>query len=183
MIYSAELYYLQDQKDFPYQEAVRVTARAISRWSSYFYARLIAQESKQVREVERSGALSGNAQDKETFVAETVNWLFENSMSDELFCLFLDDEPAPKSGKIAKFDHHDDTCCWVLNLSESEFADLQAMWIANGLPEDLFFPQGSGVCVPYAGTGLKARLLRGLGVSSCYTPKQWESETKKRETG
>ena len=39
MIYLPELYYLQDQKDFPFQEAVRVTATVISRWSSHFYAK------------------------------------------------------------------------------------------------------------------------------------------------
>jgi hypothetical protein len=182
MRYLAELHYLQDQKDFPYQKAVRVTAAAISRWSSHFYAELIAPTSKQIGLVEKSGPLPTDAQDRETFVTETLNWLFENSISDELFCLFLDDEPTPKPGKEARFDHHDDTCCWVLTLEENEFAELQSIWGANGLPEDLFYPEQGGVCIPYLGTGLKARFLRALGVKRCYTPKQWESEMR-RETG
>ncbi|MEJ2601134.1 MAG: hypothetical protein P8Z00_22575 [Anaerolineales bacterium] len=182
MPYLAELYYLQDQKDFPFQKAVRVTATAVSRWSSFFYAKLIFPKSKQIGLVEKSGTLPKDAQNKETFVAETVNWLFENSSTDELFSLFLDDEPAPKPGKLAKFDHHDDTCCWVLNLLESEFAELQSIWRAYGLPIDLFYPEQSGVHVMHPGMGLKARLLRAFRVTKYYTPKQWERETK-RETG
>lgn len=178
MSYLPELYYLQDQEEFPYQQAVLVTATAISRWSSHFYAKLIAPMSKKIGLVEKSGPLPSDAQDREAFVAETVNWLFENSMCDELFCLFLDDEPAPNPGKAPKFDHHDDTCCWALNLSESEFAELQSLWRANSLPEDLFYPEEGGTCVPYPGTGLKARILRAFGVQMCYTPKQWESETR-----
>jgi hypothetical protein len=178
----AELYYLQDQEDFPFREAVRVTATAISRWSSHFHARLIAPLSEEIGVAEQSGPLPRDIQDKETLVAETVDWLLENSINDELFCLLLDDKPAPKPGKVAKFDHHDDTCCWALNLSESEFAELQAIWRANALPEDLFYPEGGGVCTPYPGGGLKARLLRALGVQRCYTPKQWEREMQ-RESG
>jgi hypothetical protein len=116
---------------------------------------------------------------REVFIADLVGWLFENSIIDDLFCLFLDSEPTPKPGKVAKFDHHDDTCCWVLNLTETEFAHLQAVWRANGLPEDLFYPERAGLCIPYPGMGLKARLLRALGIQKCYTPKQWENEEKR----
>jgi hypothetical protein len=178
MRYLAELYCLQDQKDFPFRQAVRVTATAIGRWSSHFYAKVLAPISKQIDLVEKSGPLPEDAQEKEAAVAETLDWLFENSFTDELFCLLLDDEPVPQPGKMAKFDHHDEPCCWELDLSESEFAELQSIWRANGLPEDLFFPEQSGLCIPYPGRGWKARLLRALGATRCYTPKQWESETK-----
>lgn len=182
MPYLPELLYLRDQKDFPFQTAVRVTATAISRWSSYFTAKLIAPTSKKIGVLEKNGPLPIDAQAKETFVAETVSWIFENSFTDDLFCLFLDDEPATRSGKVAKFDHHDDTCCWMLNLLESEFAELQSIWSTNGLPKDLFYPAQSGVCIQYPGTGLKARIFRAIGVTQGYTPKQWENEIK-RETG
>lgn len=182
MPYLAELYYLQDQKDFPFQKAVRVTAAGVSRWSSFYYAKLIAPKSEQMDGIEKIGHLPVEPQDKENFVAEMVNWLFENSVTEDLFCLFLDDESLPRRGKVAKFDHHDDTCCWALNLSPSEFTELQSIWRANDLPEDLFFPEQDSVSVEYPGTGLKARFLRALGTTKGYTPRQWEHEIN-RETG
>ena len=175
MFYCPELYYLVDGSDFPFRNAVRVTATTISRWSSHYRAELLAPESKNTAPTCKSGPLPTDTREKEAFVAELVSWIFESSLLDTLFCLRLDDEPVPKSGGAAKFDHHDDTCCWVLDLSASEFAELQAAWQAHGLPQDLFYPQGEGMCVPVPGTGLKARLLRALGVQRCYTPKQWET--------
>lgn len=177
MVYLAELYYLQDQKDFPFQKAVLVTATAVSRWSNYYYAELIAAKSKNIVPTHKSGSLPINTGERNALIAELVSWLFENSAVDNLFCLFLDAEPAPLPGQTAKFDHHDDTGSWLLNLTESEFAELQAEWEAHGLPEDLFYPQADTVCIPHPGDGLKARLLRAVGVQKCYTPKQWENKT------
>lgn len=177
MAYLAELYYLQDQRDFPFRKAVLVTATTVSHWSSHFYAKLIATKSKQMAPMHKSGTLPANTEEKEAFVAELVSWLFENAVVDDLFCLLLDDKPVPQRGQVAKFDHHDDTCCWVLNLAENEFAELQAKWKEHGLPADLFYPEENTLCVPYPGTKLKARVLRSIGVQKCYTPKQWENET------
>jgi hypothetical protein len=176
MFYVAELYYLQNGSDVPFRDAVWVTATTVSRWSSYYRAELLAPESKQISPTSKSGALPTDPQEKKAFVADLVSWIFESSMMDTLFYLRLGDEPVPKSGGVAKFDHHDDTCCWVLDLPESEFAELQAAWQAHGLPQDLFYPQGKGMCVPVPGTGLMARLLRSLGVQRCYSPKQWENK-------
>lgn len=176
MRYLAELYYLQDQKALPLAKAVRVTATAVAQWCDYFYAKIIAPTTKQVKPLEKSGSLPKNLQEKEAFVTELLQWLLENSITDELFCLLLDDQPVPQAGRIARFDHHDDTCCWVLNLSDDEFYELQITWREQGLPEDLFYPEWQTLCVPYPGEGMKARLLRALGVQKCYTPKQWESE-------
>ncbi len=141
MLYLSNLDYLQEQEDFPFRHAVLVTATAIGRWSNHFHAKLIAPKSKHIGLIDKRGRLPLNEQHKETFIADLVRWIFENSFCDELFCLLLDDEPIPKPGKIAKFDHHDDTCCWVINLSEIEFAQLQHIWRTNGLPEDLFYPE------------------------------------------
>jgi len=92
---------------------------------------------------ERSGRLPEDLEERDRFVAELVDWLFEDSAIEELFCLMLDDEPLPSQGKAktAKFDHHDDTCCWALNLSEEEFAQVQSSWVEHNLPEDLFCPE------------------------------------------
>lgn len=176
MTYLPELHYLQDQRDFPFRKAVLVTACTVGRWSRYFCTELIAAKSKQVAPTCRSGSLPTILEEKETFIAELVSWLFENSLADELFCLFLDDDPVPQPGKVAKFDHHDDTCCWVLNLAQDEFVELQAEWKDHGLPTDLFYPEENTLCMPYPGTGLKARLFRSVGVQKCYTPRQWENK-------
>lgn len=181
MCYLPELYYyLQDQSDFPFRKAVLTTAVAVSQWSSCFYAKLITPKSRKFTPAEQSGPLPRNVQEKRTCVAELVSWLFENSTVDELFCLFIDDEPLPQPGRVAKFDHHDDTCCWVLNLSENEFGQLQRIWRTDRLPEDLFYPKQNSILIPYPGAGLKARLLRAVGAQKIYTPKQWESERIKR---
>ncbi len=176
MRYLAELYYLQDQRRFPFRKAVTTTATVVAQWCNYFHAKIIAPTTKRVRPLERSGSLPKNLQEKEIFVAELLKWLFENSITDELFCLLMDVKPVPQPGVVSKFDHHDDTCCWVLNLDENEFSELQTKWREQGLPEDLFFPEGQGLCVPYPGEGVKARFLRALGMQKCYTPKQWQSE-------
>lgn len=46
------------------------------------------------------------------------------------------------------------------------------------LPEDLFYPEQETRCVPYPGKGLKAKLLRSVGMQKCYTPLQWEDEER-----
>lgn len=175
MLYLAELYYLQDQRDFPFQKAVLVTANTVAQWCTHFYARVIAPQSH-IALTEKKGFLPATQQEKEFFIAQLVDWLFESSISDELFCLLLDNEPVPHPEKVAKFDHHDNTGCWVLNLSEDEFTECQAKWQVNDLPNDLFYPEHKSVCVPYPGVGLKAKLLRAFGVQKCYTPKQWQKE-------
>jgi hypothetical protein len=173
MVYIPEIY-LQDEQDFPFQDAVLVTATTVSRWCSHYRAELIAAKSKHTVSTCKSGALPTNAYDKEAFVTEVVSWIFENSLIRTLFYLRLDDEPVPRQGKVTKFDHHDDTGCWMLDLTENEFAELQATWQVHGLPKDLFYPVEKTLCVPRPGGGLIAGLLRALGVQKCYTPKQWE---------
>ena len=51
---------------------------------------------------------------------------------------------------------------------------LQAVWKANGLPEDLFYPEHEVRCVPVPEMRLGARCLQKLGVRKRYTPKRWE---------
>jgi hypothetical protein len=176
MVYLPELYYLQDQSDFPFRKAVLVTATAVSHWSSYYCAKLIAAKSNRIAPKSKSGSLPLNMKKREDLVAELVSWLFENSLVEDLFYLLFDDEPVPQSGLVAKFDHHDDTGSWALDLAENEFAELQAEWKEHSLPEDLFFPEGNAFCLPYPGGGLKARFLRSIGVKKCYTPRQWENK-------
>ncbi|RCK71855.1 MAG: hypothetical protein ANABAC_2678 [Anaerolineae bacterium] len=181
MLYLPELYYLQDQPDFPLSKAIEITAITVSRWCTCFEARLIAPQSKNITPVQKSGRLPEDLQARQQFVGELVEWLLANSNPPDLFYLLLDDQPLPKKDRVARFDHHDDTCCWVLNLSSEEFAELQYAWQAHGLPVDLFYPEEAQICVPYSGKTWRGRLLRWLGGQKCYTPKQWEREKRKSE--
>lgn len=176
MFYLPELYYLQDQRDFPLHKAIEVTAVTVSRWCGYYEARLITPVSKDIVPIQKSGALPERIAERESFIRELVVWLFANSNPPDLFGLRLSDHPFSERGSVTKFDHPDDTCCWVLKLSESEFGILQDVWQAHGLPTDLFYPDGKQICIPYPGKGWKARLLRAFGGQRCYTPKQWEQE-------
>lgn len=176
MIYLPELYYLQCRNGgLPSQWAVRVTAVAISRWCTHFYAKIIVPKRGYEGPLERQGLLPADVREREAFVSDVLDWLFGNSEVENVFGLLLDDG-AIRPGRVAKFDHHDDTCCWALNLTEKEFAQLQAVWRANGLPEDLFYPEQLQICVPVQGTGWKARLLRALGAQKCYSPKEWQAQ-------
>lgn len=175
MIYAAELYYLQDQKDFPFQRAVLITAIAVAQWCTHFHAKLLAPAKKQISPIEKQGTLPDERAQKESFVSELVEWIFANSMVTDLFYLLLDNKPIPQANGVAKFDHHDDTCCWVLNLTENEFAFLQDAWRKNDLPANLFYPEHETVCVPYPGNGLRSKVLRLLGAQKCYTPMQWQT--------
>lgn len=176
--YVAELYYLQDhKKTFPYRRAVKVTAQAVSRWCAYYYAKLLAPLSDRVRPRERAGRLPADPAERERFVGDLVDWIFANSVLDDLFVLFLDDRPVPRPRQMPKFDHPDDTCCWALNLNAEEFATLQAVWREHGLPEDLFYPPERTICVPYKGRAVGGKVLEALGFQKCYTPKQWEETT------
>ena len=69
-----ELYYLQDQRDFPFQKAVVITATTIARWSKYYFTRLIAPKENIVAPFERSVGLSTDEQ--EIFISELIWWLF-----------------------------------------------------------------------------------------------------------
>lgn len=183
MLYAAELFYLQDRHDVPFQEAVLVTATTVAQWCTHFRARLLSYPKGYTDVTEEAGRLPLEAADKERFVAGLVTWLFEHSTVKELFYLLLDDRPVPQKERIARFQHPDDTCCWLLNLAEDEFAMLQEAWRRNGLPADLFYPAQAMRCIPYPGRSLKSKLWRALGVKRCYTPLQWQTRSAQNATG
>lgn len=180
MIYVAELFYWQDQQSFPFQKAFLVTVRTVAQWCTHYQAKLLAPAKEYTGSIERQGVLPSEPAGKASFVTELVQWIFENSEIDELFYLLLDNQPISQANRVAKFDHRDDTCCWFLNLTESEFAILQDAWGKNGLPLDLFYPEREMVCVPYPGKGLKAKVLRLFGAQKCYTPMQWRTRVNNK---
>ncbi len=172
MRYLPELYYLQDQIGFPFQKAVLITAIAVSHTCQHYYANLITPNKNHADPVEKSGSLPTDPREKEIFITGLIQWLFDNSISEELFCLFLSAQPL-STPSPPNFDHHDDTCCWTLNISQNEFNSLQTFWSDHNIPADLFYPETHTICDPYPGTGLISWLLRAVGVQKCYTPKQW----------
>ncbi len=183
MIYAAELFYLQDQRDFPLQEAVLVTAKTIAQWCTHYQAKLLAPAKKYQGPIERQGILPSELAERASFVEGLVQWIFVNSQIEELFYLLLDDRPVSQADRIAKFAHHDDTCCWFLNLSEDEFVILQDAWRKNDWPANLFYPENETFCVAHPGNSLKAKVLRALGVQKCYTPMQLQADsTQTQET-
>lgn len=162
MIYHSELYYFYDTKDFPSEKAFLVTAKAVSRFCKDYYAELIAPK-KGVKDKTKSEDLPGDITKREKLIEEILTWIRENSEVNDLFALFLYGNPRnTNSEECEKFDHHDDTCCWALNLTEEEFAELQAEWRKNQLPDDLFYPRNLGI-------------QKGW---KYYTPKQWKEKNK-----
>ncbi|MCC2631618.1 MAG: hypothetical protein K0S20_317 [Patescibacteria group bacterium] len=167
MIYAPELYYFFDTPGFPLMQAVKVTVKSVASFCDRYEARLLAPKPG-TTEVEQSGNLPRSTDD-------LIDWFELNSDSNDLFSLFMWSADQ-KESDIAKFDHHDDTCCWALNLSEDEFKIVQKAWRENGLPEDLFFPADQEKTAPE-----KVRYLKGLFTltfKKTYTPKQWEAKQK-----
>ncbi|RME44013.1 MAG: hypothetical protein D6791_14175 [Chloroflexi bacterium] len=174
MRYLPELYYLQDRPDFPLRHAIQVTATGVALWCDYYLARVIAPREPRPAPGEKHGRLPSSPVEKEAVVGDLLRWLWDSSEVEDLFCLLLDDRPLPRPRPCSRFDHHDDTCCWVLDLTAEQFAILQQRWREHGLPADLFYPEREMRCVPWPGERKRDRALRALGAQKCYTPRQWQ---------
>lgn len=177
MHYLFERYYLEEGRTFPLRKGILVTATTVSRRCSHYDAELIVPLSEEIRPMRRRGVLPEDRVQREALVGDLVNWLFDNSLSETLYCLLLHDGPLPKTGGVVKFSHYDGTHDCLLDLNEAAFASLQGAWQAHGLPQDLFYAEEDAVTVPYPGQGVKVRLLRWMGATKIYTPKQWEEQT------
>lgn len=145
MIYHPELFYLQDTRDFPLKKALLATAKAVSTFSYDYYSELITPKEG-IKDKIRQGTLPQDKAAREKLIEEIFDWITDNSECWDLFALFLYGNPRnTKQDECDKFDHHDDTCCWALNLSEEEFLKVQKVWQENGLPSDLFYNRDLGV--------------------------------------
>ena len=179
MIYLPELYYLYNTK-FPFKKAVKVTAKSVGKYCSGYKARLISND-KSVKETLKEGKLPKSPKEKEIFIEKLVDWIFKNSWVKDLFALFLYKDYPPNKKGIAKFDHHDDTCCWSLYLEKKEFSELKKSWKKNNLPEDIFYPESKQICISQK-DGIVWKSLKKIGFTGgsykCYTPKQWGNREK-----
>ena len=134
---------------------------------------------KEVTDTKKEGKLPSDKKEKDIFIQNIIEWIFDKSDLEDMFLLFLGGKSVltDKSTSV-KFDHHDDTCCWVLNLTEKEFRQLKNNLKKNNLPEDLFYESSKGKCIPNKPKTLTGFFFHSLGFrrSKYYTPKQWEME-------
>ncbi len=180
--YLPELYYFFDLNEFSqknFRKSVLIVAKTIAQWSDYYSAKLLSP-IKGVKVLKKKGKLPINKKEKVIFVENLVNWIFDNSEVEGLFLLFLDDSKviANRSAKQnhPKFNHYDDTCCWVLNLTEKEFQKFRSSLKKSKLPEDLFYESSRTRCISNKPKTMAGRFFHSLGLQSrkCYTPKQLE---------
>lgn len=158
MRYLPELNYF-DKKDFPFEKAFAVTAGAVSDFCSHYYIEVLAPK-KGIREKIRKGELPKG--DRLKFIQGLLEWLWESSDLPSIFAFFLDKKIVDsRSHNDVVFDHHDDTCCWLLNLTDDEFKQVRDAWEKQGLPRDLFYPETQeGVRIPVRGNSLKQKIFR-----------------------
>ncbi|MEI6221467.1 MAG: hypothetical protein WCP97_01755 [bacterium] len=177
MRYLPELYYFQDKAAFPFRKAVQVTASAVTEFCSHYSLEVLAP--KENGDWIRIGELPKDSGNKKEFIVTQLEWIFQNSFTEELFRLYLDDKPI-ETNESLKFGHHDDTCCWELSLSDDEFKTLQSVWEKHALPTDLFYPEHLGVCVEKKPKIFLGKVFWKLGLrfQRCYSPKQWEIASK-----
>lgn len=160
--YFPELYYFFDQKDFDRKKAILITAQHVAQYCHSFEAKILMTVDTNAQEKERAGALPANLQEKKDFVAELCEWIWKFSACEELFFLFFFQNTENRTQ--LRFDHHDDTCCWNLQLTPQEFAGLQESWRHAGLPEDIFFHEDKVITIDLP-LGWFDRLLLKLGFS------------------
>lgn len=181
MRYLPELYYFFDTKPLPFAKAFLVTAEAAAQWCDSYQVTLLTPK-RDVREREKTGRIPRDRVLAAKLMRELFDWVQENSEVQEYFRFLLfrdgDDQCDPL------FGHHDDTCCWNLFMPPEFFDEIVLAWKANGLPDDLFYPETEHRCVPIP-LGPIGRLLRRLGfsggASKSYSPKQWEAAEQRRK--
>lgn len=163
MIYQPDLFYFFDTRGFPVEIAFYVTAKAVSRYC-YDYSAKLMTPKRGVKEKTRQGILPHDDHEREKLIKDIYRWISENSDDDGLYSLFLyDRERNSNPEKCEKFDHHDDTCCCGLNLTDAEFTEVRNAWTRNNLQADLFYPNHLSV-------------QKGFHY---YSPNQWKARQKK----
>ena len=120
--YSPELYYFFDSKEFKeknYKKSIFVIAKTVGQWCDYYSAKLLSPH-KEVTDTKKEGKLPSDKKEKDIFIQNIIEWIFDKSDLEDMFLLFLGGKSVltDKSTSV-KFDHHDDTCCWVLNLTDA----------------------------------------------------------------
>ena len=176
--YITDSYYFSKKTSLigDFRKLISVSAKSVGNNCNYYHAELLSP-IRGAKETKKSGSLPKNKKEKSQFIENIVNWIFDNSKSDELFVLFLDDSPIDRK-KCSKFCHHDDTCCWDLNLTEKEFKSLRNDLKSNNLPTDIFYDSSKAVYIKKE-NGVFGKFLEKIGFvwenKVYYSPKQAEA--------
>ena len=175
MIYSPDDYYFWNNEDISFQKAVLVTVKTVSKWCDSYQATIKSPKtSLQIKY--KSGDLPKTAADKEKFVINVLNWIWDNSKNERYFRLYLIKNIQEKQVNVFV---HDDDANWGLELSEDEFRALQKIFKKNCLPEDLFSKkEHTIIAIPkyYEKWSVLRRIL--FGGTHAFSPKTWESMKK-----
>ncbi len=138
MIYSPQAKYFA-QTDFDFDKALKITASFLGLECNYYRAQLLVPKRGTV-DTKKEGEMPPTR--KGEFISQLVDWKTMYSRDEKVFSLFLDEgqiaEEQIANRKIPKFAYFQNVSSWFLNLSESEFAELQKQLQKNGLPNDLF---------------------------------------------
>ena len=183
--YLPDLYYFNDQEDFNAKKAILTVAEYVGGLCNYYYVKTIPFAKEKKSEIKK-GKLPDSKEEKNKFISEIASWVIDESGSDQLFILYfdinpLDHDPARSDNSYCpKFCHHDDTCCWDISLTDSEYINFKRKLIVNNLPENLFYKEGQGVCLEYSSPNLiKNYIGKFLHLQTCYTPMQLKEKNEK----
>lgn len=164
-----------------FKDAIIVTVLTMSRWYPRYEAELLMPIASAKNDRRREGTFSDDPRARAAEVQTLCAWIFDNSFGTDLFALFLRDKKNNAEDGIAPFDHHDDTCCWALDVSPEQFAELQSAWEAALLPKDLFYDAKLTIeTVRTPGTFVRFLNRFGFNIENkrCYSPKEWELNKK-----
>lgn len=125
--YLPEEFYFNDTPGFPLHTVARVTARLAARWADRYSAYLLARPAEH-----REGSLPEQDEARRDTVNELIDWLEERTDTLQKAALNLYQGSLPVLLQV-------DGIPGVLTLKPKEFAKLQAAWVREGLPRDLYY--------------------------------------------
>jgi hypothetical protein len=166
-IYRPEYYYFSNGDKERFKVAVKATEVYAARWADSYVASNMRDPSTR-----KEGVLLGGPSDRQQVIRDVLDWLEgqTNSIHEQALSLFR--------GGDFLLDQHDEVP-GDLNLSSSEFEQLQDEWNRLGLPRDLYYPieEQKLVIEPAEAYGTVIRSQRA------YTPLQWlhRNETSTKE--
>jgi len=175
MRYALEHCYWRGKDCFDVERIIRSAVLGVLDSCDYYYAEIMVP-MKGVEETVRKGTLPEQGEARRVFAKELFDWVFKNSVVLEIFTLYLDERPiAPGSSGEIIFSHDDDTCCWALHLTDTQYSVLLAQLEHDGLPVDLFYPESAVIWIEK-----KDGILGWFGFTReyAYSPREWAAKSE-----
>ena len=138
MIYQIRNKYFKGQNLDFLKRILRLIVPIVGQWCNYYSVAIFTQ--KKIQQKFTNGKLPDDLTEKSKVLNEIAKYVSDN-LETEQFLLWLDSDSFSRfklQARVYKFDHHDDTQSWVLNLTENEYKQLQEVFSKNQLPMDLF---------------------------------------------